>query len=276
MRFMQWVIAGITLCLLAGCFQVATVVRVNPDGSGTVEERMLLSKKIIAQLNEMFQGFAGEGGEKPKPMEIFEPEKLKAQAATMGEGVTYRSGEKVETADYTGYTATYAFTDITKLKLSNAGSDAVGSAAGGEKPASLPMSFRFSKGSPATLTVVHPREKTAEDPAAKSKTAAPAAATPSQMPDEEAKKLAELFLGMRFQLALEVNGTIVSTNATHRDGQRLTLIDFDLAKLSDAAKNLEKLGMLNGASFDEAMVLLKDIPGMKADLNDELKVVFRK
>ncbi len=277
MRCFKLLIVGITLCLLAGCFQVATVVHVNPDGSGTVEERMLLSKKVVAQIDAMFQGFAGEGGEKPKGMEIFEPDKLKAQAANMGEGVTYRSGEKVDTAEYTGYTATYAFTDITKLRLNNAGSDAVRAGAGGEKAAALPMTFHFSKGSPATLTVVHPREKTAEDPAAKAKTepvSAPAAAP--QMPDEEARKFAELFLGMKFQLAVEVNGTIVSTNATHRDGQRLTLIDFDLAKLSDAAANLEKLGMLNGASFDEAMVLLKDIPGMKADLNDELKVVFRK
>jgi hypothetical protein len=73
-----------------------------------------------------------------------------------------------------------------------------------------------------------------------------------------------------------VNGTIVSTNATHRNGQRVTIVDLDLAKLGDAVPRLEKLGMLNGASLDEAMTLLKDIPGMKADMNDELTVVFRK
>ncbi len=277
MRWFKLLIAGITFCILAGCFQVATVVHVNPDGSGTVEERMLLSKKVVAQLDAMFQGLAGEGAEKPKGMEIFEPEKLKAEAATMGEGVTYRSGERVETADYTGYTATYAFTDITKLRLSNTGSDAVRAGAGGEKPSALPMTFRFSKGSPATLTVVHSREKTTDDAAAKPPTEpAPASIAPAEPPNEEAKKLAELFLGLKFQVAIEVNGTIVSTNATHRDGQRVTLIDFDLAKLGHAATNLEKLGRLNGASFDEAMVLLKDIPGMKADMNEELKVVFRK
>ncbi len=276
-RCFKLLVAGIALCFLAGCFQVATVVHVNPDGSGTVEERVLLSKKLIAQLDAMFQGFAGEAGEKPKGLEIFEPEKLRAEAATMGEGVTYRSGEKVETADYTGYTATYAFTDVTRLRLNDASSDAVGAASGGKKAAALPMTFRFSKGNgtQATLVVVHPREKSAEVSAAKPVAEPMPAATPAEPPNEEAKKLADLFMGLKFQLAIEVNGTIVSTNATHRDGRRVTLVDFDLAKLGDAATNLEKLGMLNGASFDEAMTLLKDIPGMKADMNEELKVVFR-
>lgn len=276
MRCFKLVMAGVISCLLAGCFQVATVVHVNPDGSGTVEERVLLSKKLIAQLDAMFQGFAGEGGEKPKGLEIFEPDKLKDQAASMGEGVTYLSGEKVESADYTGYAAMYAFTDITRLRLNNTSSDAMGAASGGRKAAALPMTFRFSKGSPSTLTVVHPREKTAESVGTRT-SAEPASspATPAEPPGEELKKLAELFMGLKFQLAVEVNGTIVSTNATHRDGQRLTLVDFDLAKLGNAAANIEKLGMLNDASFDEAMAMLKDIPGMKADMNEELKVVFR-
>ena len=72
------IIMVVVLFLLAGCFQVSTVVRVNPDGSGTVVETMLLSKKMIARMNEMMQGFVGESGGKPEPIDMFEPAKLKA------------------------------------------------------------------------------------------------------------------------------------------------------------------------------------------------------
>ena len=92
MKHFRLVITVVAIFFLAGCFQVSTVVRVNPDGSGTVVETMLLSKKMIAKMNEMMQGFAGESGAKPEPIDMFEPAKLKAQAAGMGEGVTYQIG----------------------------------------------------------------------------------------------------------------------------------------------------------------------------------------
>src|SRR5512137_2629736 len=117
MNHFRLMITAIALFFLAGCFQVSTVVRVNPDGSGTVVETMHLSKKMIAQMNEMMQGLAGENGAKPEPIELFEPDKLQAPAGGMGEGVTYLSGEKSETAPYSGYTATYAFKDINTLRL---------------------------------------------------------------------------------------------------------------------------------------------------------------
>ncbi len=276
MKHFRLIITVVALFLLAGCFQVSTVVRVNPDGSGTVVETMLLSKKMIAKMNEMMQGFAGEGGDKPESIDMFEPAKLKAQAAGMGEGVTYLSGEKTETAEYSGYTATYAFKDINKLKLNQQSGESAG-AAGGQKAPSMPVLFHFSKGSPATLTIEQPKEKqpakTAEAPEAGGE--APQAAK-GPISDEEAKQMAEMFMGMKMTLAVEVNGTIVETNATHRDGRRITIVDLDLAKFGSSLPQLEKLKQLKGSSAADAKELMKDFPGMKMDLNDRLKVVFSK
>jgi hypothetical protein len=270
------IIPVIAMFFLAGCFQVSTVVRVNPDGSGTVVETMLLSKKMIVQMNEMMQGFAGESGAKPEPFELFEPAKLKAQAAGMGEGVSYLSGEKTETADYSGYTATYAFKDINGLRLSQQKGESAGAAGGGKAP-SLPVLFHFSKGSPATLTIEQPGEKnpvkSTEAPVEKAES--PQAAR-GVISEEEAKQLAELFMGMKMALVVEVNGSIVETNATHRDGSRITIVDFDLAKFGSSLPQMEKLKLLKGSSAADAMELMKDFPGMKMDLNDKLKVVFRK
>jgi hypothetical protein len=278
MKHIRWIACSLAMVFLSGCFQEKTVIRVNPDGSGTVEEQMLLSKKLVAQLEEMMKGFGGEGDDtKAKPMELFEPAKLKEQARKMGQGVTYRSGKKVETADYTGYTATFAFTDISKLKISQQSGDALGDT-GGKDDGSTPVTFRFAKGTPATLTVIMPKEKKAEAPKDKvaTATATPAAPdAPGEM-DEETRKMMELFLGMRYTLEVEVNGSVVSSNATHRDGKRITLVDFDLAKLGEMAAKMEKLNKLKGGLFDDPRALVKEFPGLKMELNDKLTVVFRK
>jgi len=81
---------------------------------------------------------------------------------------------------------------------------------------------------------------------------------------------------MKMALVVEVNGSIVETNATHRDGRRITIIDFDLAKLGSSLPQLEKLKRLQGSSLADAKELMKDFPGMKLDLNDRLKVLFMK
>ena len=87
--------------------------------------------------------------------------------------------------------------------------------------------------------------------------------------------MAEMFMGMRISLAVEMNGSIVETNATYRDGNRITIIDFDMAKLGSSITHFAKLKGLQGSSLAEAKEIMKDFPGMKVDLNDRLKVVFR-
>jgi hypothetical protein len=93
--------------------------------------------------------------------------------------------------------------------------------------------------------------------------------------DNEAKELIEMFMGMKMILALEINGEIVETNATHRDGSRITIVEMDLARFGKSIPELEKLKELNLNSVEEAKELLKDIPGMKMDMNRSLKVVFK-
>ncbi len=276
MNHLPRMLFALALLLLAGCFQVDTVVRVNPDGSGTVVETMMLSKKMLAQMNEMMQGFAGEGGAKPEPIDLYEPDKLKAQAASMGAGVSFRSAKRAETTDYSGYTVTYVFKDINKLKL-NQQKGSPTDATAGEKAPPSPVLFHFTKGSPAKLTIEMPRDKAAgrNTEAPKEEIKVPPA-NKGAIPDEEAKKLLETFMGMKMALSVEVNGAIVQTNATHLSGNRITIVDLDLAKFGSSLPQLEKLRQLKTSSFADARELMKDFPGMKIDMNDRLTVVFTK
>ncbi|MBT0653509.1 hypothetical protein [Geomobilimonas luticola] len=272
MKLLRLLVTGCMMFLLAGCFQVTTVVRVNPDGSGTVEERVLLSNKIVAQIEELVRSFEDKGG-KGKPFDMFQPDQLKEHARSMGKGVTYRGGEKAVTPDYTGYWATYAFSDINTLKLNQQSAPA-----GGTESKALPLSFRFKKGPASTLTILQPKtEPSRVAPAVPDGKPASPADVPPQMTEEKTKELLEMFMGMKFALAVEVNGTILSTNATHRDGNRLTIVDFDLGKLGNATPDeLEKLSQMKGGSLEEAKELAKNIPGVAFDLNEKVTVVFEK
>ncbi len=196
----------------------------------------------------------------------------------MGEGVVYQSGRKVETADFTGFTAVYAFTDINKLNLNqltlNQQFPGLGAASGDGQPPRM-LSFHFTKGSPATLTIEQPVEsKTptappADEPAATTQTPQGASS------DEEAAKLAQMFMGMKISLVIDINGTIISTNATYRDGNRLTLLDLDTDKLGTSLSSMAKLNGIAAGSLGGAKETLKDIPGIRMDGNEKITVVFR-
>lgn len=272
MNCVRWIMLLVTTAIVSGCFQVTTVVRVNQDGSGTVAETMLLSNELVDQMNAMARSFAVEGGPPPKPIELFEPAKLEAHAARMGEGVTYQSGQKMESGDYSGYTAVYAFSDINNLRLDQNNDGSVN----GPENVNPPAVFRFTRGEPATLIIEMPNEKrTAREQGGSSKRDESAGTADNVISEEQAKQVVEMFKGMRMTLAVEMNGCIVETNASYRDGNRITLVDLDLAELTSSFPHLEKLNNLQGGSLAEAKELLKDFPGMKIDLNETVKVVFR-
>jgi hypothetical protein len=273
LRFGSGVVA--IIALLTGCFQIETTVRVNPDGSGTIEERMLMSQMVIAQMDEMAKSFGGPG-DKSEPFTLYDPKKLKAQAAGMGQGVTFVSAEKVREKDYAGYRAIYSFTDINKIRLSRKSSatDPDPSAGNSEASGDSQYRFTFTPGPSARLVITstNPKKPVApskEETSKKEADKEKQALTPAQ--EQEAMKM---FKGLRFSMKVEVNGTVKESNAVHRDGNRITLFDFDLDRIGADAGKLMQLKQIDPASLEDAKKILKDFPGFKVDLNERLEIVF--
>jgi len=276
MRLVRQLTAVVSMAaFLAGCFQVETTVRVNPDGSGRVEERMLLSNKVISQIDEMSKAFAGPEG-KSEPFNLHDVESLRKRAGDMGQGVTFVSSKAITAGGYSGYRAVYAFKDINKLRL---GRETAKSIAGqgdrSDGTGESPFAFSFTPGKKARLVVIPPRkEKASGKPEA---TVEPKPAQEGEKPPmtpEQEQQVAEMMKGMRFSLAIEVNGTVLESNATHRDGGRITMFEFDLDKMGADPARLELLKKVEPADFAEAKELLKGLPGFRADLNDRLEIVF--
>jgi tetratricopeptide (TPR) repeat protein len=89
-----------------------------------------------------------------------------------------------------------------------------------------------------------------------------------------AKEMKDMFKDMKVNIALEVEGNITSTNATHREGSKITLMEVDFGKLLENEEALKKINQLEPRNADEARKLLKDVPGIKVEFNPQLRVEF--
>lgn len=267
-------IAACTL-FMAGCLQVQTVVKVKPDGSGTIEERTVMKGQMAMMMMAMSQMDDEQGDTKKKKKSgLFSEEEMNKRATEMGEGVTFVSGKEIKVDDGQGYEAVFAFKDISKLKLSESPDvNPMGSSSGEkneeEKKEKKYVTFAFTKGSPATLTVyMPPREKKEKSKKVEKKE------------DDQDMKAGmamarAMFKDLKFSSVIQVQGSIVETDATFRDGSTVTLFDVDFDKLMSDETLMSKAMENEDLSDEEAKELMKKYPGIKIETNKVTKIRFR-
>lgn len=267
----------------SGCVTSDTLIKLNPDGSGAVVQKTLMSTEMIAQLNTMMQGLAqqmagNEAGQKDMKMpELFSEKDARARAAKMGEGVSFVSSRKITIEGMEGQEATYAFRDVTKLKLnekpeapSMPGLQASSAGTGSE------TTFRFSRlpNGHSELTAVfslHPPKKAS--PAESETKPSGTAKAPTAEQLEQAKKF---FAGFRIGMAVEVQGNLVKTNSVYQEGTKVTLLEMDFSELLSNDALLQQAAMIKGQNLEEAKELLKGLKGFKINLDPEVKIEFSK
>ena len=280
MKVLRLLLAATLFTLgLSGCLQIENVVKLQPDGSGRLDEKVVMSKATVAQIEQMAAGFGDLGGEKKdgkpaKGFELMDAGKLKAAAEKMGEGVTFIGAQKIDNESGSGFVATYAFTDINKLKLDQNPSDLMPTP-GGKKGAggpgagkTEPVTFKFTKGPLAELTVKMPTPDLKA--AAKQKERAGAG-----MEDMAMQMMQQMFKDMKISMAIEVAGVIKETNAEYRDGSRVTLMEMDFNKLLANPEKFKQLAKENPKSIQESKALMKGIDGIKVETAPEVKIKFQ-
>jgi hypothetical protein len=257
--------------LLCGCLEVSHQIVVNKDGSGKIIERFAMSKAVIAQMNALFSSFPSADGKKEKPIDLYDKKKLKEDAANYGPGVTYVTSKRINTGTKEGYQVEYAFKDINKVRIDQNPSDKTPTAP--DKSSSSkqePITFRFEKGSPATLTVVFPKEVKKPKKKRRSKEAGKTKAAQKK----EADELREIFKDFYIGITVRPQGTIVDTNATYNEGGTVTLLEMDFKKLLTNEKEFQSFIKKEPETVEEAKALLKHMPGFKIELNREIKISF--
>jgi hypothetical protein len=259
-RFATLVLAAVCA---TGCIRSATLITEKPDGTGTIEQTVLMN---AAALKGMLGGLGSQPGQGQQGLS---EDDWKKAAAKLGEGVTYVSSEPMKSPDgFEGSKAKYAFTDITKLRvnqdpqLSSAGTSGFSVNSKSESPVTFALA---QTGGLNTLTV------TFND---KPSTAAP---KPTGGPDMDNPQMMEImktmFKGFKVGIDLEVAGKIVKTNADYVEGSRVTLLEMDLGSLLENEAKLKEVQKAVGpnASIADLKPYLKDLKGLK--INDPVVTI---
>lgn len=249
------------LFFISGCIQITQVVRVNPDGSGTVHVTFLLREEFV----EMMSGFKAQFDSLSNSFssELFSEKDIRAEAEKIGQGVEYKSHKKVKRDGFEGYEAEYVFRDIRTVVLSS--STGSGPSGATQSQMDTTVRFGFQPGSPSFLTIrlLDDRDKNKEQDTVET----------SGEPDSlQTEQFTELIRGMRFTIAVEIMGRIVQTNATYREGNRLTLLDMDFNALIANPELMQKLEQLDAEQIQQARELLKNVEGIKIELNELVEV----
>ena len=195
---------------LSGCIDVHYKVTLKPDGSGSVEETVIMNAAMV----QMIKGFMAMGNENGEQEEfsLLDEVELRNEAMEMGEGVEYVSGEEIKDNGREGYRALYTFTDINKVKMDQDVSDKAPSM-GEEEEESIEddITFKFTKGNPATLLINMPEDKETESP--EKKESEEFETDPDEEWTEEVKNMLKDF---KVLIQLELDGDIIENEADNK------------------------------------------------------------
>jgi hypothetical protein len=250
--------------LLAGCISVETTIKLNRDGSGQIIEKIGMGKETVNMLSSM----GGEGqGEKP-----FSKAEFEKDATKLGKGVKFVSVKESEDERMKYFEVVYAFEDINKVSIDQNQGNAVPSPESPKKEEPVRFEFKAEEDS-STLKIRMPEPD--EDEFSKSESEE--METPPGMEGmEEAglEMMKMMFKGMHFAITVVCNGEIVDTNATNVDGNTITLIDMDFDKMLGNPETLKELNAMKPEGIEEVKELLKDVEGLKFEMQEEVRVEF--
>jgi len=260
---------------LSGCIEMHTVITVNKDGSGLIEENIFIGKEII----KMFKEFAAAFADSTQPQQefnLFEDEKIKAKTSDFGEGIEFVSMENIVTDEKEGYKAIYKFKDLNKVKVNQDPSDEMPMAEpkeGSEKTNEY-VFFKFITGNPNRIVFKLPDETKKEEENTKQIKTDDTTATNVEADSSDLESMVKFMKDMKAKFEIRVDGKITNTNATHVDGNTVTLFDIDFAQLISDKEKLEEFKKFNPNSFEEVKKLVSGIPGIKVELNKEVYIEF--
>ncbi|MBK7229809.1 MAG: hypothetical protein IPH97_13300 [Ignavibacteriales bacterium] len=274
MKKVKFILAGFLLTtLFGGCLQVDTKVNVNKDGSGTIEETVLMKDAVI----QMFKEFAVMfDSTKSEDFQMFKEDELKTKAVNYGEGVEYVSGEKFSIEGYEGYKVVYSFKDINKIKLSPSPDDKVpfgddmGAEVSKEKAVDDYLKFNFTKGNPSTLVINFPKPQAEVDSVLEDNEAVQDSAFNEDMND----KLTEMFDGLKMKLVINLNDDIDETDASFVDGNQVTVMQVDFSEILKHKDVMDKLQKSKPETMEQFKEAVGDIEGIKVEFKDKITIKF--
>jgi hypothetical protein len=262
-------ICTVLLFLLVGCLQVETTINVKKDGSGTINEKVLMSKTFVNMIKEFSQAFQDSAS--TEEFSFFKDDEIAADAKDYGDDVKYVSHTLVNNDQWEGYQAVYSFNDITKIKIqpdpdSKVGMDEEGTETTEDNEYYF---FKFKKGDVSELIIDRPD---IEFDADSNKVSEPD--NSDQNDEEMEEEFLKMMEGMKINIALQVDGKIISTNASYVDDSEITLMQMDFGEMMKNKENFKEFKSKEPKSIEEMKEFLGKFPGMKIEIEKPISVKF--
>jgi hypothetical protein len=196
------------------------------------------------------------------------------KADQYGPKVKFLSATPVKTENMAGYKAFYAFEDINTLRINqnpeNKAEKIGGSMEKSHKKEELIL-FKLVRGPTSTLSVTMPEYK----PDKKDQGQSGTNPNKRQTDPQSLEMMKELFKDMVVKVALEIDGTIIKTNATHRNKSELTLVEMHFGRIIENKKVFEKVSAAEPKTIEEMKELVKGLDGLKIEMNNPIVVEFK-
>jgi hypothetical protein len=258
---MAWVRNAVVLActfVLSGCINSGTLIKVKPDGSGTIEQTLLVNMQALKGL---LSGLDAKGEVKQSGGVLNEAE-FKRAAERMG--VRPVSLTPMKENGFDGAKAVFAFDDINKVRVDQDPQMSKPGGAGNPSSSNNPIRFNLVRQGGSSVLTISVDEKSMADATKKAAPGGDSAAIPNLDP-AMLGMIKAMFQGFRIAINLDIDGTIVKTNADYVAGSRITLLEVDAAGLFADESKLQalqsKIGP--GMTLSEVRPLLKDIKGIK-------------
>ena len=258
--------------LFTGCLQVETKLKINKDGSGTINEKVLFSKTFVNMIKNFAQSFDDSSAADTEEFSFFKEDDIKADAKNYGENVLYVSHELINTDKWEGYIAVYSFDDISKIKIKP---DPDSKVEIGNEDMESPEEeehyfFKFISGGTPELIIDRPEIELASETEDE-----PAVEETEQNDEEMGEEVLAMMKGMRISIAVEVDGEIVQTNATYVDGSKLTLFEMDLTEMMKNKEAFKEFKAKEPKNIEEMKEFLEKFQGMKIEIEKPVSVKFK-
>ena len=266
MKTLRLLLLTIVASSFSSCMTVDSLITVEPDGSGTIVDKVVLK----AAAKQMFGEMPGavEGADPTAAM--LDEKQYKERATKLG--AEFVSAKKVA-GDDEGVEITYKFSDINQVKFTpfdggmSGGPEGSGDGDGEEE--SEPATFEFAAGSPATLKVKLPKEF--HDLKSSAKGADGGGDEAGEMGDQMLAMMAPMFKDMKMRASMKFGEEIIKTDATLSKGNNVILMWIDFGKVMSAPGGLKKMMAIDGKDRDA----INQMPGIKMELKDEFEVTFK-
>ncbi len=252
---------GAMALLMNACLQVESTISLKKDGSGTITENLILGQQMV----QMMEMAAAQAGPDADPMaQMVDKAKAAARAKGMGEGVELVSVEKINANGKIGVKTVFKFADINKLKYTT--SSAMGDMEGMDvkEDENAAPEFKYADGK---LTIIQKQPK-GDAEAAEDKEDAMG----DEMEEQAMAMMQQMMKDMRMTMKLKLEPGIKKTNATHVEGDTVTMADIQFDKL---LSNPEKLKALQSGDFEKTKKALEGMEGVKFEAQEKVEIELK-